>query len=75
MFTTAPGLTSTIEHRIDTGNQGPVKFRLRPVNSKKREILDELLQSGRRRTKQELLAALNDRLADQARDSVARLFG
>ncbi|KAL3195208.1 hypothetical protein MRX96_001879 [Rhipicephalus microplus] len=44
IFTTTPGCTTLAEHRIDTGDNPPVRCKLRPVNSKKQAIMDNCIQ-------------------------------
>ncbi|KAL3235219.1 hypothetical protein MRX96_048362 [Rhipicephalus microplus] len=44
IFTKTPGCTSLAEHRIDTGDNPPVRCKLRPVNSKKLSIMDNCIQ-------------------------------
>ncbi|KAL3242252.1 hypothetical protein MRX96_021298 [Rhipicephalus microplus] len=44
IFTTTPGCTTLAEHRIDTGDNPPVRCKLRPVNAKKQAIMDNCIQ-------------------------------
>ncbi|KAL3183738.1 hypothetical protein MRX96_033816 [Rhipicephalus microplus] len=44
IFTTTPSCTTLAEHRIDTGDNPPVRCKLRPVNSKKQAIMDNCIQ-------------------------------
>ncbi|KAL3178149.1 hypothetical protein MRX96_038669 [Rhipicephalus microplus] len=44
IFTTTPGCTTLAEHRIDTGDNPPVRRKLRPVNAKKQAIMDNCIQ-------------------------------
>lgn len=43
IFTTTPGCTTLAEHCIDTGDNPPVRCKLRPVNSKKQAIMDNCI--------------------------------
>ncbi|KAL3191219.1 hypothetical protein MRX96_018787 [Rhipicephalus microplus] len=44
IFATTPGCTTLAEHRIDTGDNPPVRCKLRPVNAKKQAIMDNCIQ-------------------------------
>ncbi|KAL3203802.1 hypothetical protein MRX96_041720 [Rhipicephalus microplus] len=44
IFTTTPGCTTLAEHRIDTGDNPPVRCKLQPVNAKKQAIMDNCIQ-------------------------------
>lgn len=43
LLTKSPGCTSLVEHSIDTGDSAPVRTKLRPVNPKKKGIMDSCL--------------------------------
>lgn len=43
IFTTIPGCTTLAEHHIDTGDNPPVRCKLRPVNAKKQAIMDDCI--------------------------------
>ncbi|KAL3225353.1 hypothetical protein MRX96_049241, partial [Rhipicephalus microplus] len=44
IFITTPGHITLAEHRIDTGDNPPVRCKLRPVNAKKEAIMDNSIQ-------------------------------
>lgn len=43
IFTTTPGLTTLVGHHSDTGDNPLVRCKLRPVNAKKRAIMDNCI--------------------------------
>lgn len=44
IFSAKPGLTTFVEHRIVTEDNAPTRCKLRPVNAKKGEVMDQCLQ-------------------------------